>query len=448
MDERYWNAELETLPWADVLTWQGAKLQPFVSALPGRSRFYAHKLAGLSQSTLAVASLAALAELPFTGKDDLRAAQSACAPGEPFGDIQAVPLGEVVQALSSSGTTGQPTYYALTRRDLDNWSDAIANVFYTAGVRRHDVVAHLVGLPMVAGGLTYADGFRRIGATLAWLGGFPAERMLAAIPRLQASTMLATTSFGVHLADHCREIAGVEASTLGIRKYLSGGEPGLAQPEIRQRIIDGFGTAHVRETMGLGDVLSCMWGECDAAQGMHFNAQRYVSVELIDPDSGAPVAWGEGALGEAVYTTFDRDATPMLCYRSRDHMRVIGMGCACGRTSPRVQCVGRTDDMLIYKGMNVFPTAIRDVVFGELGDAASPFLRILKGHAAQVRFDEPIVVEAETRIELAAEPGAALARAAEKAVRNMLQVRVRVSLVPPGTLPRSTYKTPLVQVRP
>ncbi len=199
--------------------------------------------------------------------------------------------------------------------------------------------------------------------------------------------------------------------------------------------------------MGLGDVLSCMWGECDAAQRMHFHAQRYVSVELIDPDTGAPIAWREGALGEAVYTTFDRDATPVLRYRSRDHLRVIGMGCACGRTSPREQCIGRTDDMLIYKGMNVFPTAIRDVVFGQLGALASPFLRILKDHAAQVRFDEPIVVEEETRTELTADRQAALARAAEEAVRNTLQVRVRVLLVPPGTLPHGTYKTPLTQAR-
>jgi len=117
MDDRYWNAELEIKPWADVLKWQGAKRQPFLSALPGRSRFYSRKLAGLPLGALAASSLAALAELPFTGKDDLRVAQSAPAPGEPFGEIQAVPLAEIVQVLS-------------------NWSDAIANVFYTAGVRR------------------------------------------------------------------------------------------------------------------------------------------------------------------------------------------------------------------------------------------------------------------------------------------------------------------------
>lgn len=476
MNEQYWNPELETMPWPQVQGWQASRLAAFVGGLPARSRFYADKLAGLAPAALTPESLAELAALPMTGKDELRLAQSEPRPGEPFGAIQAAPLADIVQALSSSGTTGQATVYGLTRRDSENWSDAIANMFFTAGIRRGDVIAHLVGLPMVAGGLPYADGFRRIGATLAWLGGFPPERILAMLPRLQVNALLATTSFGVYLADHCASIAGVEASALGVRKYVSGGEPGLAQPEIRGRIETGFGTRHVRETMGLGDVLAGMWAECEVGHGMHFNAQRYVAVELIDPDTGETVEWRDGALGEAVYTTFDREATPLLRYRSRDHLRVVGMGCACGRTSPRVQCVGRTDDMLIYKGMNVFPTAIREVVLGQLGSLASPFLRVLKDEAKQVRFDRPIEVEVEPAVAGAIGNGGASGNAeatgnfgvtvttgataasdaiaadaplrdAEQAVRQRLQVRVTIRWVAPGSLPRSAYKTPLVQAR-
>lgn len=447
MSGEFRDAELETLPWSALERWQGERLAGFVSGLSRRSRFYAARLAGLPAAALAPTSLAALAELPFTDKDAIRAAQADPPPGEPFGGLQAAPLADIVQVLSSSGTTGQPTYYALTARDLANWRAAIAQAFFTAGVRRGDVVAHLVGLPMVAGGLSYADGFRELGATLAWLGGFPPERILAAIPRLQASALLATTSFGVHLADHCHAIAGVEARALGIRKFLSGGEPGLAQPEIRRRIVQGFGTAHVRETMGLGDVLSMMWAECDAGDGMHFNAQRLVAVELVDPASGAPLAWRDGALGEAVYTTFDRDATPLLRYRSRDHLRVVATTCRCGRTSPRVQCVGRTDDMLIYKGMNVFPSAIRDVVLARAGALGTPYLRVLKARADQVRFDEPIPVELEAAEPLPATQCEAIARDAEAAVRAQLQVRISLAVLPPGSLPRSQYKTPITQVR-
>ena len=197
MERIYWNSELETKPWPEVEAWQAERIAGFVSRLPGRSEFYRSHLGAGASGAGSMRSFDALDELPFTEKNQLRQAQSQPKAGRPFGSNQATPLFEIVQAVSSSGTTGDPMFYALTQRDLDVWSDGIANVFFTCGVRPEDVVAHLVGLPMVAGGLPYADGFRRIGATLAWLGGFPTERILRALPKLQASAILATTSFGV-----------------------------------------------------------------------------------------------------------------------------------------------------------------------------------------------------------------------------------------------------------
>ncbi len=263
MAQPYWNAELETMPWAEMEAWQAQRIAEFVTLLPTRSVFYRKHLAAFSSHAVHVGSFASLEALPFTTKGLLREAQSQSGPGRPFGSNQAVPLGNIIQAVSSSGTTGDPMFYALTRRDLEVWSEGIANVFFTCGVCPEDVVAHLVGLPMVAGGLPYADGLRRIGATLAWLGGFPTERILRALPRLQASAILATTSFGVYLSDHCRQLIGCAPSELGVRKFLSGGEPGLGQPEIRAKISAGWGTSHIRECMGIGDVMSAMWGECE-----------------------------------------------------------------------------------------------------------------------------------------------------------------------------------------
>ena len=176
---------------------------------------------------------------------------------------------------------------------------------------------------------------------------------------------------------------------------IGGGEPGLGQPELRRRIVDGLALTHLRETMGLGDVIPSMWGECEVEDGMHFNAQRYVMLELIDPETGQALPWREGATGEIVYTAFARDATPVVRYRSRDHAAVVAMGCACGRTSPRIRCIGRTDDMLIYKGMNVFPTAIRDLVVARFAGRIEPMLRLWKARRDQVRFDEPIEVDVE-----------------------------------------------------
>lgn len=442
----YWNSELETLPWPEVERWQAERVTAMLPALRQRSRLYARLHAGVADD-LTVRAAADLAALPFTLKDDLRVAQLAASEAEPLGENQAAARGDLVQAISSSGTTGRPLYYGLTVGDVEVFSDAIANVWFTAGIRRDDVVAHLVGLPMVAGGLPYADGFRRVGATLCWLGGFATERILHEMRHLRVTALLATTSFALHLADQWDEAGRETGIASCLRKVIGGGEPGMAQPELRRRIVAGLGLTHLRETMGLGDVIPSMWGECEAEDGMHFNAQRYVMLELIDPASGEALPWREGGTGEIVYTTFARDATPVVRYRSRDHAEVVAMRCACGRTSPRIRCIGRTDDMLIYKGMNVFPTAIRDLVVERFAGRIEPLLRLWKTSREQVRFDEPIAVEVEASAALDDAQRAALAREIEAAVRSQLQVRVAVAVLERGGLPRSVYKTAIVAVR-
>jgi phenylacetate-CoA ligase/benzoylacetate-CoA ligase len=449
MARRYWDEGLETAAWAEVEAWQAVRVAEFVDGLRVRSAFHKDRLDSAARPHGSPSSLRFLADLPFTTKDDIRRSQEDQLPGEPLGRHQGVPLDAVVQVVSSSGTTGNPMFYGVTAVDLEVWRQAIAAVFFTCGIRADDVVGHLVGLPGVAGGLPYADGFRTIGATLAWLGGFPTDRILASIPRLQVTALLSTASFGTYLTDHCADLIGAPAASLGVRKLLGGGEPGFGVPEIREKIRAGWELTHLREMMGLADVLPAMWAECDDESGMHFCAQRAVAVELIDPAGGEAVSWEEGAAGEAVYTTFAREATPALRYRSSDHVLVTGAGrCACGRTSPRIRCVGRTDDMLIYKGMNVFPAAIREVALTAGGDAVEPYLRVWKERADQVRFDDPIPVEVEAAGLLPVERYAEVAARIEAELRSRLQVRAAVALVAAGTLPRGAYKTPLVHVRP
>lgn len=448
MEQRYWDEEFETKPWREVAGWQAGRVAEFVSGLRARSEFHKDRVTSADRPAGSPRSLDFLADLPFTTKEDLRRSQDERAPGEPFGRHQAVPLTEIVQVVSSSGTTGDPLYYALTANDLELWRELLAGFFFTAGIRAVDVVAHLVGLPGVAGGLPYADGFRTIGATLAWLGGFPTDRILRSFPRLQVSAVLATASFGTYLTDHCQEVIGAPASSLGVKKFLGGGEPGFGQQEIRDKVRLGWGLDHVREVMGLADVLSGLWAECDAEEGMHFCGHRGVAVELVDPNTGGQIPWQEGTTGEVVYTTFAREATPMLRYRSSDHIVVTGVDCRCGRTAPKIRCIGRTDDMLIYKGMNVFPSAIRDVALSAVGDQVQPYVRIWKEHAGQVRFDGAIPVDIEASGDLDPHRYPTLAARIEGELRNRLQVRATVSVVAPGTLPRSAYKTPLVHVRP
>lgn len=162
----YWNPELETLPWPAVEQWQAARIDKALPGIRERSDLYREKL-GRLPGDLRLNDLATLQQLLFTQKDDVRAAQELATDNAPLGRNQAAPLVDIVQTLCSSGTTGKPLYYGLTRHDSDMFADAIANTWFTADLRPTDVVAHLVGLPMVAGGLAYADGFRRIGATLA-----------------------------------------------------------------------------------------------------------------------------------------------------------------------------------------------------------------------------------------------------------------------------------------
>jgi phenylacetate-CoA ligase/benzoylacetate-CoA ligase len=286
---------------------------------------------------------------------------------------------------------------------------------------------------------------RHIGAMVVWTGGLSTARILQTMSYLHCTVLQGTASFDVYLAEQCQRLLGVEPRELGVQKVLGGGEPGLGEPAIRQKLKDLWGAATVREIMGLSDVLPGMWAECEEETGMHFCAQRDVMVELIDPASGEALPWEPGVTGEPVYTTLRRQATPVLRYRSRDLVRVEGVGCGCGRTSPKIRCIGRVDDMLIYKAMNVFPSAIRDVLVSQFGEFLTGHVQIVKDYPEQVRFDHPIPVDVEVKsldLDLAG-----LKRDMEQRVRDALNVRIEVNLVPPESLERTQYKTPLVRVR-
>jgi phenylacetate-CoA ligase/benzoylacetate-CoA ligase len=337
-------------------------------------------------------------------------------------------------------------YFGLTAADLAAWRQSLATMFYTAGVRPGTTTALSTAMPLVAGGMPYADGIRETGSTLAWIGGQTTARMASAMDRLRVDTLVGTASFASFFAENASELLGRDASTLPVRTVIGGGEPGFGQPEIRARIQDAWGAERVSEIMGLGDVLSGVWGECEAGEGMHFTAGRNVLVELIDPTTGEQRPWVEGGEGEVVYTTFTREATPVLRFRSRDHIVITGTGCSCGRRTPRIRCIGRTDDMLIYKAMNVFPSSIRDIAVAEGGDLIDDVVRVRKSAAGQVRFDDPIPVELQTRSSVGADALAGLAGRIEERVRQELRVRVAVETYPPGTFERGMYKNALTYV--
>jgi phenylacetate-coenzyme A ligase PaaK-like adenylate-forming protein len=440
----YWDHALECRPWAATLAWQAAHLPGFLARLQQSSGLYAGRLAGVASES--VSSVRALESLPTTGKEDLRRGQQERVPGAVLGQQQCAPSTDIVQVISSSGTTGNPVYFGLTKADLTAWTRSIAAMYYTAGLRPGSVAGLSTGMPIVAGGLPYADAIREIGSTLVWFGGQPTPRMALTFDRLPIDSLIATASFSTFFADRLTEILGKPARTLGVRTVIAGGEPGMGQPEIRAAVMESWGATRVSEVMGLGDVISGAWGECEVGEGMHFTAGRDVLVELVDPESGAQVDWVDGAEGELLYTTFTREATPVLRFRSRDHVVVTGMGCSCGRATPRIRCIGRTDDMVIYKAMNVFPSAIRDVALSVGGSQVDEVMRIRKSSATQVRFDDPIPLEVQLRARVGAEDEISLARRIEAAVQERLRVRVAVEFRPPGTIPLGAYKNALTYV--
>lgn len=439
----YWDPEFETMPWLEVQRYWLAQLRTQIEYVQSTCDFYKERLKGLAADK--ITTLDYLGEIPFLTKEELRNAQASADRNRPLGLIQAAKTEDIIQVISSSGTSGRPVYYGLTQKDLAAWREALATFFFTAGVRKEDLVVHAVSVPLFAGGEPYFEGIRHIGATTIWVGGMSTARILETIKHLHCTVLQATASFDVYLGEHCKEVLGIEGKELGITKVLGGGEPGLAEETIRRKVKELWGAQTVREIMGLADVLPGIWAECEEESGMHFSAHRDVMVELVDPSTGKHLPWEPGACGEPVYTTIRREATPVLRYRSADQIRVEAVTCRCGRTSPKIRCIGRLDDMLIYKAMNVFPSAIRDVLLNRFGDSITGYIQIVKDFPGQVRFDNPIPVDVEvksTDCDLTS-----LKKDMEEKVRDLLNVRVSINLVQAGTLPRTQYKTPLVRVR-
>lgn len=439
----YWNPGFDTMPWKEIQNYWLSQFPAFIEYIRNKSEFYKERLTNMESNRLN--DFPRIQEIPLLRKEELRNLQEHGSRETPLGAIQAAKTEDIVQIISSSGTSGRPVYYGITRRDLESWQDALANFVFTAGIRRKDIVGHVVGTAMFAGGEPYFEGMRHVGATVVWCGGQSTSRIMDALRYLHCTAILGTVSFALHLGEHFQEVTGMEAKNLGVATVLGGGEPGLGEEHIRGKLREVWGAATVRETMGLSDVLPGMWAECEEESGMHFCAQKYVMVELLDPNDGKLLPWEPGVCGEAVYTTIARDATPVLRYRSNDYMQVEAVTCRCGRTSPKVRCIGRIDDMLIYKGMNVFPSAIRDVVISNFASYLTGCLQVVKDSPGQVVFESPIPLDVEVKSFDEVTP--TLKQDIEEKIRDLLTVRAEVNLVAPNTLERTQYKTSLTRVR-
>jgi phenylacetate-CoA ligase len=433
------DAAVETLPWEEQAALDDAAWKRQADYLFARSDFYRHKLraAGFPDAA-SLGGLAAIAGLPFTEKDELRASRTEL---HPIGGHLAAGMAEVVRVYSTSGTTGAPSYIPLTAGDLAIWIEISARSYAASGVAAGERLISTYGAgPFVAGAAL--DAFAALGLCHIPVGPGNTEKLLAAVEALAPDAIALTPSYALHLAE-VAAARGIDLARTSVARLLVAGEPGGGEAEMRGRLEAAWG-AQVTEAMGIGDVAVSLWGECGSRAGMHFSGRGFIHVELIDPETGAALAWEDGAEGELVYTHLRHRAAPLLRFRSRDHVRVAAGRCACGRTSPRVRCIGRTDDMLVVRGVNLFPTAVREVVAG-FAPAVSGVVAI-RPRRRGVRQEPPLPVAVELAEGRAAtDPAAAgLAAAIAGRIRAALVVAAEVELVPWGSLPRSDYKSKLV----
>ena len=427
--------EVETRPWREQLAIDDVSYREQLTYLFARSVFYRDKLKSAGIGVAAEAEgLDRIASLPFTTKDEIRAS---CSAANPIGSHLCAARDEIVRIYSTSGTTGTPSYIPLTANDLDNWVTGSSRSYAASGVERGQrIVSTYNAGPFVAGAaLASMD---RIGLCHIPVGTGNSERLVKAIQLLQPEAAVLTPSYASYLLDWTAG-RGIDLKASSVRRVLVAGEPGGGEAAFRARLEDGWG-ARVTEAMGIGDIGVSLWGECEHRCGMHLGARGFVHAELVDPDTGASIAMEDGATGELVLTHLRHRAAPLLRFRSRDHVKMWTGPCACGRTGPRIRCIGRTDDMLIVRGVNVFPSAIREVVSSFAPDVSGNIL--VKPSSQGVKQEPPLPVTVELAGGIASSES--LAETIRTKIRNVLLVQTTVKLVPNGSLPRSEYKSKLV----
>jgi phenylacetate-CoA ligase len=396
-----------------------------------RSAFYRSKLAGHDTG----GGLVAIANLPLTTKQELR---DSVTPENPVGAHLCAAPHEIVRIYSTSGTTGAPSYIPLTASDLENWIETSARSYAAAGVQPGERIVTTYNAGPFAAGAALAA-FERIGLCHIPVGTGNTERLMRAIELLRPEAVVMTPSYAAYALEWASE-RGVDLQGSSVRRLLLAGEPGGGEPAFRARLQEGWG-ARVTEAMGIGDIGVSLWGECEHQDGMHLGGHGFVHPELIDPGSGEALAMGHGATGELVLSHLRHRAAPLLRFRTRDHVEIRATPCPCRRTGPRVRCIGRTDDMLIVRGVNVFPSAVREVV-GAFAPAVSGQIAIRR-RSPGVKQDPPLPV----RVELArgGRDDPALAEKIGAKVRDALVVQADVELVPWGSLRRSEYKSKLIE---
>ena len=421
-----WNPQVECAPVADRRALQLARLQDTVARLYARVPFYRDKLAAAKLRPEDVRSLADLARLPFTRKDELRQTY-------PYG-LLACPREDVVEIHTSSGTTGTPVVGAYTAAYLKLWSEVMARTLAMAGCTAADTVQNAYGYGLFTGGLGVHYGARRIGANLLPVSSGNTRRQLMVMRDFGTTLLTCTPSYALFLAEAARE-EGFELRDLPLKAGCFGAEPW--SETMRDEIETKLGL-RAHDIYGLTELIGPgVAAECAYRDGLHFN-EDYFYPEIVDPDSGEVLP--EGAKGELVITSLGREGSPLLRYRTRDITYLMREPCACGRTTTRIhRLLGRTDDMLIVRGVNCFPSQIENVLLRIEG--TQPHYQIVIDRGATHLDEIEIQVEVEDAIFSDITRGMEQLRSRIHAeLKSELGLSARIKLVEPRSIARSEGK--------
>lgn len=420
-----WNEKIECASRDEMKAVQSERLIETVQRIYHNVPSYRKKMQDAGLVPDDIKSIDDLSKLPFTTKQDLR-------DNYPFG-MFTVPMSEIVRVHASSGTTGKPTVVGYTRKDLNSWAEVVTRSLCMAGAHREDMVQVAYGYGLFTGGLGLHYGCENLGASVIPISGGNTQKQLQLMEDFGTSILACTPSYALYLAEAMDE-AGLDREKLKLRVGIFGAEPWTE--EMRREIENKLGIKAI-DIYGLSEVIgpgvSC---ECEHQCGMHVNEDHFVP-EIIDPKTLEPLPAGE--IGELVFTTITKEGIPLIRYRTRDLTRLIYDKCECGRTLVRMEkCRGRSDDMLIIRGVNVFPSQIESVLL-EMSETEPHYLLIVEREGnldtlkLMVEVQEQFFSDEIKQLE-------ALRKKITHNIQSTLGISVNVKLVEPKTIERTAGK--------
>ncbi len=424
--KRFWNEGIETLSPAELRRLEDERLAEQIAYDYETSPYYRAKLDEAGTKPADIRHVEDLARIKFMEKSEVAESQ---ADGALLGVNQCAPLDQIVRIQATGGTTSQPIRIGLTRRDIEDYGEMGARSLWAMGCRPREIVFECMNYNLYAGGLSDHLTFETLGAATIPFGVGHSERLLTMISQMTDPVGIwATPSYAVRLAEVARGM-GLDPRELGLRKGYFSGEAGLQVPGYRERV-EGIWGMVARDQYGTGE-LGLHSGECEELAGVHFGGTGFAIAELIDPDTGDVLPFRDGQQGEVVYTSIRREASPLLRMRSHDVMQVFTDPCRCGRTSFRFRILGRSDDMFIVKGVNVFPLAIQTSLMTLAPQTTGEF-RVDLDRPPPIDYPVPILVEVAA--DVPAGRHEALAREIVERLRRDVNFTASVTLVGPGSV--------------